>query len=92
MGDDVIGEVKGNWRSKEFEILIHGAVAATVNRKGLNFASVVFDADTYFVHVKPMQDRALMSLIVIALDELYHDKQRCDFKSFRPGLGGRLGD
>lgn len=74
-GDTLVGSVRGNWRAKEFEVIINDRPAVTVQRKGLNASAVLFGADSYCVHAHPGIDHVFAALSVIALDELYHDKQ-----------------
>jgi len=73
IGDKVVGEAKGNWRSKEFSITINGKEVAHASRK-LSMASLALDADSYCIKIQPGVDQAFVSLIVIALDELYHEE------------------
>ena len=70
-----VGKVSGNWRAKKFSIEIDGAVVATIGRKR-TVASTFMGADSYRISVKPQGepiDLAFMTLLTIALDELYHD-------------------
>jgi len=72
IGNDVIGKAYGNWRAKSFTIELEGNMAASITRK-TNFSSLFLDADSYVIAVKEGVDIAFISLVVIALDELYHD-------------------
>jgi uncharacterized protein YxjI len=77
-----VGKVEGNWRAKKFTIKIDGDVIATIGRRR-TLASTFAGADSYQIHVEPPPtsssknkrkvDLAFVSLICIALDELYHD-------------------
>lgn len=72
-----VGKVKGNWRAKKFSITINGVEIATIGRKR-TVASTFMDADSYKISVRPQGqpvDLAFISLITIALDELYHEKE-----------------
>mmetsp|Transcript_16175 Transcript_16175/g.35964 ORF Transcript_16175/g.35964 Transcript_16175/m.35964 type:complete len:276 (-) Transcript_16175:100-927(-) len=75
-----VGKVtcRGNWRAKKFSITMHGVEVATIGRKR-TMASTFMDADSYHISVRPQQgqpvDLAFISLITIALDELYHEKE-----------------
>lgn len=77
MGDREIGEIKGDWRAKKFSITIDGKEVATVGRPR-TMMSTFMDADSYVINIKPPQgqpvDMAFISLVVIVLDELYHEK------------------
>ena len=71
-----VGEIKGNWRAKNFVITIDGVQVATVGRPR-TLASTFMDADSYVIRITPggqPVDMAFISLVVIALDELYNDK------------------
>ena len=72
-----VGKAKGNWRAKKFSIEIDGAVIATVGRK-TTMAAIFMDADSYTISVTPPNgqpvDLAFVALLVLGLDELYHDK------------------
>lgn len=71
-----VGKAEGNWRAKKFTINIDGVVVATIGRKR-TIASTFAGADSYNISVNPKKgqpvDLAFISLICIALDELYHD-------------------
>eukprot|EP00535_Pseudo-nitzschia_heimii_P010163 CAMPEP_0197184664 /NCGR_PEP_ID=MMETSP1423-20130617/10285_1 /TAXON_ID=476441 /ORGANISM="Pseudo-nitzschia heimii, Strain UNC1101" /LENGTH=232 /DNA_ID=CAMNT_0042635537 /DNA_START=54 /DNA_END=752 /DNA_ORIENTATION=+ len=70
-----VGKVEGNWRAKKFTMRIDGVVIATIGRKR-TIASTFAGADSYNISVNPKGqpvDLAFISLICIALDELYHD-------------------
>jgi len=77
-----IGKISGNWRAKKFAITIDGSVVAKVLRKR-TMSSMFMGADTYCIDVQPGVDLAFVSLIAIALDELYNDQ-----KGGRQGGGG----
>lgn len=71
-----VGKAQGNWRAKKFSITIDGVEVATIGRK-TTMAAVFMDADSYKISITPQGqpvDLAFISLICIALDELYHDK------------------
>jgi len=69
-----IGKISGNWRAKKFTITIDNSVVANVLRKR-TMASMFMGADTYCIDVQPGVDLAFVSLIAIALDELYNDEK-----------------
>ena len=73
-GDTVIGEARGNWRAKSFTISLGGRPVATVSRK-TGLMGRVLDADSYIIEIEGGVDVAFMSMVVIALDEIYHDKE-----------------
>jgi uncharacterized protein YxjI len=73
-GDTVIGEASGNWRAKSFTISLGGRHAAKVSRK-TGLMGRVLDADSYIIEIEGGVDVAFMSMVVIALDEMYHDKE-----------------
>jgi len=71
-----VGKVQGNWRAKKFSIQIDGVEIAKIGRKR-TVASTFMGADSYNITVTPKGkpvDLAFVSLICIALDEMYHDK------------------
>lgn len=71
-----VGEISGDWRAKSFSITIDGVEVATVSRPR-TMASTFMDADSYVIRITPKGqpvDTAFISLIVIALDELYNDQ------------------
>ena len=70
-GQDV-GEVAGNWRAKQYTITIGGMEAAKISRK-TNAASLFLDADSYCLEVQHGVDMVFMSMVTIALDEIFHD-------------------
>lgn len=74
VGGAVIGEATGNWRAKTFKISFGGNQVAEVKRK-TGVTGHIFDADSYFIDVVAGVDTAFISMIVIALDELYHDDE-----------------
>ena len=73
LGDDVIGEAKGNWKAKVYEIKIKDRLVANVTRKK-TASSIFMDADSYCIDVCEGVDTAFVTLVALALDELYHDK------------------
>lgn len=73
MGSKVIGEVTGNWRAKAFSISIEGKEVATIKRK-TGVTGHLLDADSYVVEISAGVDTAFICMVVIALDELYHDE------------------
>jgi len=68
----VIGECSGNWRAKTFTITIGGNQVATVSRK-TSASSIVLDSDSYAIEISAGVDAAFMTMVVVALDEIYHD-------------------
>merc|ERR1711933_316588 len=71
-----VGEISGDWRAKNFKIVIDGKQIATV-RRPRTVASTFMDADSYVIKITPQGqpvDQAFVALVVIGLDELYHDK------------------
>ena len=92
-----IGKISGNWRAKKFMIMIDGSVVAQVARKK-TMQSMFMGADTYCIDVQPGVDLVFVSLLAIALDELYHDKKGGLQSSMgggspygRPHYGGGMG-
>jgi uncharacterized protein YxjI len=69
----VVGEAKGNWRAKQFDIFINGNQVAHISRK-TSLSSLVLDTDSYCIKIEPGVDQAFIALVAIALDELYHDE------------------
>lgn len=70
-----VGKVEGNWRAKKFSIQIDGVEVAKIGRKR-TVASTFMGADSYNITVTPKGkpvDLAFVSLVCIALDEIYHD-------------------
>jgi len=72
-GDTVIGEASGNWRAKTFTISLGGRQVAKVGRK-TGIMGRILDADSYTIEIESGIDVAFISMVVIALDEIYHDK------------------
>ena len=72
MGKKIIGEVHGDWRAKKYKIIVFDKTVATVKRKR-TFNSTFNDADTYGIEVSDGVDTAFITLVIVALDELYHD-------------------
>ena len=92
-----IGKISGNWKAKKFNIMIDGSVVAQVVRKK-TIQSMFMGADTYCIDVQPGVDLVFVSLLAIALDELYHDKKGGLQSSMgggspygRPHYGGGMG-
>mmetsp|Transcript_5705 Transcript_5705/g.12429 ORF Transcript_5705/g.12429 Transcript_5705/m.12429 type:complete len:187 (+) Transcript_5705:87-647(+) len=74
IGDTVVGECSGNWRAKSFTISIEGNQVADVHRK-TDAGGLLLDADSYSIEISAGVDSAFITMIVIALDEIYHDKK-----------------
>lgn len=72
LGDTVIGEASGNWRAKSFTITLGGRQAGKVLRK-TGLMGRVMDKDSYVIEIEQGVDVAFMCMVVIALDEIYHD-------------------
>merc|ERR1712194_61849 len=72
LGDKVIGEVSGNWRAKEFSIKVNDTVIAEVKRK-ITTAAIFMGADGYCIEIEKGVDTAFVTLITLALDEMYND-------------------
>lgn len=72
LGDNVIGEVTGNWRAKSFKVSIGGDQVADVHRK-TGATGHLLNADSYCMDIVAGVDTAFISMVIIALDELYHD-------------------
>lgn len=83
-----IGKIKGNWRAKKFSITIDGSVVAKVSKKR-TMSSMFMGADTYCIDVQPGVDVAFVSLLVVALDELYNDDR--GGRQGGGGIGGSFG-
>lgn len=73
IGGRTVGRISGNWRAKKFSVVMGGSEVATVSRK-TTAASLFLGADSYCLNIQPGVDKVFLSLVVIALDELYHDK------------------
>jgi len=73
LGGTVIGEAKGNWRAKSFTISIGGNEVAKVSRK-TGALGHLMDADSYHMDIVAGVDTVFISMIVIGLDEIYHDE------------------
>jgi uncharacterized protein YxjI len=82
-----IGKISGNWRAKKFSITLNGNLAAKVLRKR-TMSSMFMGADTYCIDVEPGVDVAFVSLIAVALDELYNDDRGGRTGG---GIGGSFG-
>lgn len=72
IGSNVVGEVSGNWRAKSYKVTIDGNQVAEVKRK-TGASGHLLNADSYYIDMVAGVDGAFMSMVVIALDELYHD-------------------
>jgi len=72
LGDTVVGEASGNWRAKSYQINLQGQQVAEVKRK-TGAMGHLLDADSYVMEIAPGVDTAFVVMVVIALDELYHD-------------------
>lgn len=73
LGDKVIGEVSGNWRAKEYSIKVNDTLIANATRKR-TAASTFMGADSYCIDIEEGVDTAFVTLVTLALDEMYHDK------------------
>jgi uncharacterized protein YxjI len=91
-----IGKISGNWRAKKFSIVIDNSTVAQVSRKK-SMQSMFMGADSYCIDVQPGVDLVFVSLLAVALDELYHDKKGGMQQSMggggygRPHYGGGYG-
>ncbi len=72
LGDSVIGEASGNWRAKSFNITLGGRNVGRVQRK-TGLMGRVLDKDSYVIEIEAGVDVAFMCMVVIGLDEIYHD-------------------
>ena len=75
LGNTIIGEASGNWRAKSFKIDLNGRQVATISRK-TGIMGRILDADSYIIEIVAGVDTAFISMIVIALDEIYHDEEK----------------
>mmetsp|Transcript_8118 Transcript_8118/g.17594 ORF Transcript_8118/g.17594 Transcript_8118/m.17594 type:complete len:227 (+) Transcript_8118:96-776(+) len=66
MEDHLIGKVEGNWRSRECRISVFRESARVVRGAGVPEA-----ADSYLVEVAAGMDVAFVTMIVLALNEIY---------------------
>eukprot|EP00184_Porphyridium_aerugineum_P008043 CAMPEP_0184692142 /NCGR_PEP_ID=MMETSP0313-20130426/748_1 /TAXON_ID=2792 /ORGANISM="Porphyridium aerugineum, Strain SAG 1380-2" /LENGTH=200 /DNA_ID=CAMNT_0027149951 /DNA_START=109 /DNA_END=711 /DNA_ORIENTATION=- len=71
--DKEIGKIHGDWRAKHYEIEINHQVVALCKRSSMNAAGLLFDADSYHVHIAPNVCAAFVTFLVLGMDELYHD-------------------
>ena len=78
-----IGKISGNWRAKKFSVVIDNSTVAQVSRKK-SMQSMFMGADSYCIDIQPGVDLVFVSLLVVALDELYHDKKG----GMQQGMGG----
>lgn len=74
IGDTVVGECSGNWRAKSFTISIEGNQVAEVSRN-TDAGGIILNADSYSIEISAGVDSAFITMIVIALDEIYHEKK-----------------
>ena len=68
IGHNAVGRVAGNWREKSFQISMNGIRIAWVPKET---AGLILDADSYCVHIAAHVDYAFITMVVIALDEIY---------------------
>lgn len=69
-GQHAVGRVGGNWREKSFQIAMMGSRVARVSKEA---TGLVLDPDTFCVQVAARVDSAFITMVVIALDEIYHE-------------------
>jgi len=72
LGDNVIGEVVGNWSARSYTINIDGSQVAEVKRTNIT-SGYILGKDEYCIEIAAGVDTAFISMIVIGLDEMYHD-------------------
>jgi len=72
LGDTVIGEVSGNWSARSYTISIDNKQVAEVKRH-TGITGHILNKDEYVLEISAGVDTAFISMIVIALDEMYHD-------------------
>merc|ERR1712157_40425 len=72
MGEQIVGKALGNWRAKRYSINIFDKPVASIYRKR-TVASTILDADSYCIDIIEGVDTAFITLVTVALDELYHD-------------------
>lgn len=72
LGDTVIGEVSGNWSARSYKISIDNKQVAEVKRTNIT-SGYILGKDEYCIEIAAGVDTAFISMIVIALDEMYHD-------------------
>lgn len=71
-GETLIGRVSGNWRAKFYNITLGGDIVCRVQRKTALMGHV-FGFDSYKVEIEKGADVAFVCMVIIALDEMYHD-------------------
>jgi len=72
-----VGKVEGDYRAEKFSIQIDGEEIATLRRKRNAASTMLAGSDSYNINVTPPQggrpvDLAFVSLVAVAIDELYH--------------------
>lgn len=72
LGDTVIGEVVGNWSARSYTISIDNKQVAEVKRH-TGITGHIQSKDEYCIEIAAGVDTAFISMVVIALDEMYHD-------------------
>lgn len=72
LGDTVIGEVSGNWSARSYTISIDNKQVAEVKRH-TGITGHILNKDEYVLEITAGVDTAFISMVVIALDEMYHD-------------------
>merc|ERR1712183_892270 len=73
LGDKVIGEVSGNWSTREYSIKVNDTLIANATRKR-TAESIFLGADSYCIDIEEGVDTAFVTLVTLALDEMYHDR------------------
>lgn len=68
MGSATVGAVGGNWIDKKVGIVMFGSRIAQFSKEA---AGLVLDPGSYCAHVAPNVDTAFITMVVIALDEIY---------------------
>jgi len=68
LGQNAIGHVVGNWKDKSFHISIFGNRIARISKEA---AGLTLDANSYCVEIAPKVDSAFVTMIIVALDEIY---------------------
>lgn len=71
----MVWEVRGQFFDRSADIMWDGKVVAKVRREFLNMREVFGGNQTYGVEVAPGVDLALVSAIVIAIDEQRNDSK-----------------
>lgn len=78
-------ECKGDFLRKDFAIRESrtGRALATVKRKSFTLSNILLEKDTYVIRIEAGTDAALLTFLVIAVDEQYRDDgTRRGFESF----------